>query len=158
MGRRRRPSRSNNRPGHSTVPAPAQAAADALSQTGSAGPAATAVAVGQFAKKKGRRAGPLPDPFARGPKIRSRRNLAGPEIFARPACRAQRFRPAPPKMPTPFVQLPRRDPKLPGESSRPLARDHPLQTSSSPLENCPLFWCLILGGTPPSPPCFLPVI
>jgi hypothetical protein len=64
-------------------------------------------------------------------------------------------------MHAPLVQMTSRNPKLAGEISCALPRDHPLDRRKlelsaedtalslghrSPLENCPLFLCLNLGG------------
>jgi hypothetical protein len=102
----------------------------------------------------------LADVLARGRKILAWRKVGRPKALARPTRRPQRLRSAPPKMPAPLVQMPARNPKLPGECSgalpgyQPLGRrelelsaEHTSLSSGhrSPLENCPLFLCLILG-------------
>src|SRR5262249_36839937 len=103
----------------------------------------------------------LGNPFARRRKVLGRLKIEHPKSLAGSTGRPQRLRPAVPEVPPPLVQMPRRNPKLPGERRSTLPSHHPFDRRElelaaeytalafghrSPLENCPLFLCRVLGG------------
>src|SRR5579872_623405 len=102
----------------------------------------------------------LTDALARCRKILARLKIEHAKPFARPTRRPQRLGTTLAEMPTPFVQMSARNPKLARERCNALPRYHSLDRRdlelpakcptlafghSSLLENCALFFCLSLG-------------